>query len=531
MTKKLKLFVSCRPGLESFIRGPVAHWSEKYDVSYFVPRSAADMIKIHEGMGWADVAWFEWGDGVAVQGSNMAGRCPMIVRVHGYEVFGNEIQGVNWNGVQAVITGANHKADILGNRFPDLSKKIRVIRYGVDTEKFKPQLDKQYNRSIVYAGHMNWRKDFSFALVMLRHLCDEDDEWRLTFVREIDDPRYQWAMLQQTFILGLQDNVMWEDRVDDLAEELQRHSVVISTSLEESFHYTLAEGMACGLFGVCRMWPEAEELYPEGCLVRTETEAARVILNWWDEPDKAEVSRLCRDWIAEHYALDRYYAEMDEVVEAAMNEGEQRRAESMANYLMQAQRGLPEPTPPPYSEYFQLLGIQPGEAVLELNCRTGRFLQAALAEGYRAIGVDGNHTALEIAKKNVPAAVLLDEGAEKLIEANSVRYMAVAAGLSKGNEAEAMMGRALRLLAVDGRMVVGCANVAFPGTPPATDFEHERMDTEVGWREFFEAQGFQVLDVRPYNGPFNRLPDEQAYRFLFLVGCRNGDSETDNVET
>ena len=86
---------------------------------------------------------------------------------------------------------------------------------------------------------------------------------------------------------------------------LINHNAIISYSLEESFHYALAEGLASGLQGFCNGWRKLNpyQFWDEWCY-KDEESFVRSLLNWGklDKNERQKIGNYNRKYINEHFS-------------------------------------------------------------------------------------------------------------------------------------------------------------------------------------------------------------------------------------
>jgi len=102
----------------------------------------------------------------------------------------------------------------------------------------------------------------------------------------------------------------------------------------------------------------------------------------------------------------------------------------------------------------ELLADLPAGAALDAACGTGRHLRSLAALGHRAIGVDRSPEMLEVARRAVPAAELLDGDLASLpLASESVDVAICALALSHLPELRAPIRELARVLRPGGRLV------------------------------------------------------------------------------
>jgi glycosyltransferase involved in cell wall biosynthesis len=161
---------------------------------------------------------------------------------------------------------------------------MRLDRFGTDKTP-------KASRTMALVGWAQTVKDPDWALDVLEILRERDPAWRLLLVgRDFPDAltargwQYRYRVEQRLASPALAGAVVRTGHVTDLPELFRDVGVILSTSLRESFHVGLFEGVASGSLPVVRDWPLTARwggptgLVPPGWVVRTPAEAAELIL-------------------------------------------------------------------------------------------------------------------------------------------------------------------------------------------------------------------------------------------------------------
>jgi hypothetical protein len=136
----------------------------------------------------------------------------------------------------------------------------------------RPKLEgAQFNLGMISVGEM--RKRFDLGLDVLEELRRDDDRY-LLFVKSGMPWEHWWVWQHQEqrshFAEAfrrvqrsplLRDAVVFDDAGPDVPAWLRRIGFVLSTSDDESFHVSPAEGMASRAVPAIRHWPGAETIY------------------------------------------------------------------------------------------------------------------------------------------------------------------------------------------------------------------------------------------------------------------------------
>ena len=129
--KKIAFFV--RQGGNSFIDSIINELSKHYETNKITIKTNEDFKLIDKWMGWADICWFEWCDGLIIYGSKLAiaKERKIICRLHSYEAFTNYPSQVNWNNVDKLIFVAEHIQTFVIEKYKINKEKMIIIPNGV----------------------------------------------------------------------------------------------------------------------------------------------------------------------------------------------------------------------------------------------------------------------------------------------------------------------------------------------------------------------------------------------------------------
>jgi hypothetical protein len=102
----------------------------------------------------------------------------------------------------------------------------------------------------------------------------------------------------------LGDAVQRPGHIDDVADELRRIGVIVSSSRREGTHEGLLQGAASGAFPIVRNWPYvrrwggAATIVPEAWVDDTAAQAAERLLA---TPDVSEAATTTAEWVVKNY--------------------------------------------------------------------------------------------------------------------------------------------------------------------------------------------------------------------------------------
>lgn len=192
---------------------------------------------------WADVVWLEWCDQNAIDASFLTWNCPVICRLHSYEAYSNFIDRVQWQNIDHLVFVAEHIKKLALRRYPDLSRvvKMSVIPNGIDPDRFKFK-KRSPGKKVAYLGYLNEKKNIPLLIEIIKthpdyefHIAGtlQGNHLSIYFEREL-------SRLHNVWFYGWVDPEQKDSWLED-------KNYLISTSLEESFGYSIAEAMCKGI--------------------------------------------------------------------------------------------------------------------------------------------------------------------------------------------------------------------------------------------------------------------------------------------
>ena len=241
----------------TFIDPLIKSLSENYQVRLFDGDSLDQMKEL---MAWADVAWFEWCDQLLIQATRLPKTCRIICRLHSYEAFTDMPSQVDWSRVDKLVFVNQSVLDLFKQQVKDVVP-ICIIHNGVDLDRFALPEEKITTKRIASVGYINYKKNPQLLLYAFKKIHEYDPEYTLHIAGTHQDSRIE--LYFRKFMEGKKLPIYFDGWVEDMPTWYEDKGYVISTSLFESFHYSIAEGMASGLLPLVHSWYGSSFLYPE----------------------------------------------------------------------------------------------------------------------------------------------------------------------------------------------------------------------------------------------------------------------------
>ncbi len=294
--KKIVFFA----GQQTFVKDIIEDLSQENEARTFGGGSVREMVDLME---WADVAWFEWCDSLIIEATKHPKRCGIICRLHSYEAFTDMPSKVDWSKVDRLIF-VNRSVERIFRRQVQTDVPVAIVHNGIDVDRFNIPSDKRYGKRIASVGYINYKKNPALLLYCLKKIHAYDPEYSLHIAGQHQDAR-----IQVYFEHFLHENplpVHFDGWVDNIQDWYADKDFVISTSLFESFHYSIAEGMASGLMPLIHDWCGAKEIYPHEYLFADPDECLS-LLKRLEKAPKHRLAEENRRFIVERYnQADKY---------------------------------------------------------------------------------------------------------------------------------------------------------------------------------------------------------------------------------
>jgi len=268
-----------------------------------------DPGELAETLAASDLAWFEWCDQRLIAATRLPAACPIVCRLHSFEAFTDLPTRVDWSRVSRLIFVAPHIRDILLKQLPHLADApdMVVVPNGVCVERFD-WADRPRGHRLAWVGHISHKKNPALLLQCLRALVDADSRYCLHVAGAFQELRSELYWHHMVGVLGLENHIHLDGWVSDMNAWYQDKHFIVSTSLLESFGYSIAEGMACGLKPVIHDFVGADRLYPAAGRFGSVAEFVKRVQEPTYEP------AAYRQYISEQFHLDFQLAAIDRIV-------------------------------------------------------------------------------------------------------------------------------------------------------------------------------------------------------------------------
>jgi len=290
-------------------------WGEPLDVA-----RSKSLIK------WAEVIFSEWGLANSVwYSNNVSGEQNHIVRIHLQEV--NERArifpiNIDIEGVDKFVFVAEHVQSEAIELFDWDPASTIVIPNFVDVDRLNQSKLPSANKTLGIIGIVPQRKRLDRALNLISRLASADSSWKLIIKgknpRDIEfmkapnrssEMKYyedQFRRMKEDPIL--KSAIKWDEYSISLSSWYRKIGFVLSPSDFESFHYSIADGVASGAIPIIWPWDGAKGIYTEEWVVRNTEEASDLILS---SNTDSEIISSNREVINEKYGFEVVFSQLE----------------------------------------------------------------------------------------------------------------------------------------------------------------------------------------------------------------------------
>ncbi|MBN1064025.1 glycosyltransferase [Clostridium botulinum] len=309
---KEKLVFFVKPNMDSFLGEIISELFYEYEIRKIV---VSDFNQIDEGMKWADICWFEWCDELVVYGSKceLVNNKKIICRIHGYEVYTNNIINVNWKNINNLIIVAPHIRRLFEENTQKIDKgnlKIDTIFCGINTKKYLFD-EKTKGFNIGYLGYMNFKKNIPMTLDIFKKLHDIDNRYKLYLAGEFQDAR-----ILEYFKYFIKENNLesaisfdgWKNFKEKL-EWFKKIDYMLISSIDEGLCFAAAEAMSSGIKPILHNCEGIKDHYDNKYIFNSSDEAVNMII------EEEYNSKAYRNFIEENYSLKKEYYNIKNILD------------------------------------------------------------------------------------------------------------------------------------------------------------------------------------------------------------------------
>lgn len=296
-----KIAILCLPKYESFLEDIANHLKAKYDVQTCYTNNEQD---IESSVEWADIVWLEFANDISAYVTNKVSAIKnktVVCRIHSYEVLNGNLPYIDFTKIDMVVFVADNIRDIAFETYPSIKNETKtiVIPNGVNLAQFS-YVERTPGFNIAVVGEISHKKNPAMWIEIMSRLVRINPKYKLHVAGNIQELRFKYYLENIIHRLGLERNIRFHDRVEDIPEwfERERINYLLTTSVFESFGYSIAEAMAMGYKPLIHNFPSAYDNWPSDCIFSTTDELINIIQNS-DNYD----SKGYHDFVKDRYSL------------------------------------------------------------------------------------------------------------------------------------------------------------------------------------------------------------------------------------
>lgn len=383
--KKIAFFI--KDGMNNFFEDIIVslegeYWTRKISVM--------DITQLEKGMEWADICWFEWCDELIIYASKteLAKYKKIICRIHGYEVYTNNINKVNWDNIDKLIIVAPHVKRIFMENIQYIPRvDIKLIYCGVNVDKY-PFKKRTRGFNLGYLGYINFKKNIPHTLEIFKKLYNIDRRYKLYLAGAFQDARTLSYFKYFVKEYKLEEAVIfegWKDYSQKL-EFLDKLNYLVISSIDEGLCYAAAEAMCSGIKPILHNCEGIKDHYDTKYIFNSVDEAVEMILN--DEYDSEEY----RDFIEKHYSSVIEIGEVRKVL-AELLDGQKIKSDDedpIDTFDLTYAKRYTERNMSKTMLVLRSLDKEEYVSGLDIGCNEGYVIESLLKEGFikKGFGID-----------------------------------------------------------------------------------------------------------------------------------------------
>jgi len=261
----------------------------------------------------SDLAWFDWGNGPIVAGSLLPKFCPIINRVHKYEIYQDEIKKINWKNVdQLIFVGDKFLNEFKKNIDANIEQKTNINIIPNPINSSIQFIERKKGKKIAYISRFHQDKNPLLMVDILEKLTRIDPEYKIYMIGRVQNVDLFNEVMRKIDEKRLKNNFIYEGIIDDVQTWLEDKSFLLSTATIESQGLGIMEAMMSGIKPIIYKGMELE-IYPDKYLFNTIDEAVAMITN--DDYNPREY----RDFIEKNYSSDYILPKIKALVDETIN--------------------------------------------------------------------------------------------------------------------------------------------------------------------------------------------------------------------
>jgi len=256
----------------------------------------------------SDACFFEWASELLVPASKMPKRCPIITRLHSYEVTVWAPQ-IHWENVDRIIFVSHYIRKKFLEDHGEFEAKTCVINNGVDLNRFHPIANKPFAFTIGIMGTILPIKRIYEVVFIIADLVDRGYRPHLHIAGGKDQSGYYEgyyiAITEAVKKLNLQDYITLHGHVTDTERWLREIDIYLSNSFWEGQSVALIEAMASGCYALSHFWAGSEDILPATNIYGRDDELVEKLIAYSElsAAEKENRRQAMRTLACQHYDI------------------------------------------------------------------------------------------------------------------------------------------------------------------------------------------------------------------------------------
>ncbi len=307
-----KIAILCLPRYESFLKDIANHLKTRFEVQTCYTDNEQE---IKSAVDWADIVWLEFANDISVYVTNKVDGIQhkaVICRIHSYEVLNCNLQSIDFTKIDKVVFVDDYVRNIAFQTCPSIKdqNKSVVIQNGVNLALFS-YAERTHGFNIAVVGEISHKKNPSMWIEIISKLVKIDPQYNLNVAGNVQELRFKYYLENIIHRLGLERNITFHGRVENIPEWFEREGInyLLTTSVFESFGYSIAEAMAMGYKPLIYNFPNAYNNWPSDCIFSTTDELINIIQNRNDYG-----SRGYHNFVKKKYSLSLQLHSIDQML-------------------------------------------------------------------------------------------------------------------------------------------------------------------------------------------------------------------------
>ena len=324
--KKIKYDITfiCRRGKNHFAEPILKELEKKYSIQYLYPEHKRDYS--HRQI-LGNVIWIEWAHKFAKLVSRKKWENKKVfIRLHRWEINTDFMEKINWKNVDGVIFVNRIFENLFKQRVNDSIRTIAIPNaLSINDFPFHNVADKK--SLICYSISYIERKGYLELITFFDKLIQKDNSFKLTifarnpkteeeqqYLKLIEDKIKELNIYNSISIIKREKNLNLVNDRKNISQYLSKHSIIVSFSKNESFQYTIAEGLLSGLQGFYNAWqnPLIKDFWNKWGY-NSEDEMIDAIINWSNISlnEKQKIAKENRKYVINNFSSENISEKYD----------------------------------------------------------------------------------------------------------------------------------------------------------------------------------------------------------------------------